>query len=69
MTKALIFNMQKFSIHDGPGIRTTIFFKGCPLKCLWCSNPESQDTSVAAPKLIQCNDEPDTPLTMNTPPY
>lgn len=38
MTKALIFNMQKFSIHDGPGIRTTIFFKGCPLKCLWCSN-------------------------------
>ena len=42
MTKALIFNMQKFSIHDGPGIRTTIFFKGCPLKCLWCSNPESQ---------------------------
>lgn len=46
MTKALIFNMQKFSIHDGPGIRTTIFFKGCPLKCLWCSNPESQDTSI-----------------------
>lgn len=46
MTKALIFNMQKFSIHDGPGIRTTVFFKGCPLKCLWCSNPESQDTSI-----------------------
>lgn len=40
--KANIFNIQKFSIHDGPGIRTTVFFKGCPLSCLWCSNPESQ---------------------------
>lgn len=37
-----IFNIQKFSIHDGPGIRTVVFFKGCPLKCPWCSNPESQ---------------------------
>ncbi len=41
--KGLIFNIQRFSVHDGPGIRTTVFFKGCPLKCLWCSNPESQD--------------------------
>lgn len=40
--KALVFNIQKFSIHDGPGIRTTVFFKGCPLRCQWCSNPESQ---------------------------
>ena len=39
MEKGLIFNIQKFSIHDGPGIRTTVFFKGCPLKCKWCSNP------------------------------
>ena len=39
--KACIFNIQRFSIHDGPGIRTTIFFKGCPLRCYWCSNPES----------------------------
>ncbi len=38
----LIFNIQKFSVHDGPGIRTTVFMKGCPLHCLWCSNPESQ---------------------------
>jgi pyruvate formate lyase activating enzyme len=38
----VIFNIQRFSVHDGPGIRTTVFMKGCPLKCLWCSNPESQ---------------------------
>lgn len=36
-----IFNIQRFSTHDGPGIRTTVFFKGCNLKCLWCHNPES----------------------------
>lgn len=38
----LVFNIQKFSVHDGPGIRTTLFFKGCPIRCLWCHNPESQ---------------------------
>ena len=38
----LIFDIQRFSIHDGPGIRTTVFLKGCPLNCLWCHNPESQ---------------------------
>ena len=37
-----IFNIQKFSLHDGPGIRTTVFFKGCNLRCSWCANPESQ---------------------------
>lgn len=42
--KAVIFNIQKFSIHDGPGIRTTVFFKGCHLKCKWCCNPESQSS-------------------------
>lgn len=42
MNTATIFNIQKMSIHDGPGIRTTVFFKGCPLRCIWCSNPESQ---------------------------
>lgn len=41
--KGLVFDIQRFSIHDGPGIRTTVFMKGCPLQCLWCSNPESQD--------------------------
>ncbi len=40
--KATIFNIQKFSVHDGRGIRTTIFFQGCPLNCWWCHNPESQ---------------------------
>ncbi|ENY99702.1 glycyl-radical enzyme activating protein family [Clostridium thermobutyricum] len=44
--KGIIFNIQKFSIHDGPGIRTTVFFKGCPLKCKWCSNPESQLNNI-----------------------
>lgn len=39
---ATILNIQRFSLHDGPGIRTTVFFKGCPLSCGWCSNPESQ---------------------------
>ena len=36
-----VFNIQSYSIHDGPGIRTTVFLKGCPLRCLWCANPES----------------------------
>ncbi|EGJ27982.1 glycyl-radical enzyme activating protein [Streptococcus porcinus] len=38
----IVFNIQHFSIHDGPGIRTTVFLKGCPLRCPWCANPESQ---------------------------
>jgi len=42
LIKGTIFDIKKFSIHDGPGIRTTIFFKGCPLSCWWCHNPESQ---------------------------
>jgi pyruvate formate lyase activating enzyme len=41
MQSGLIFNIQKYSVHDGPGIRTTVFLKGCPLCCVWCHNPES----------------------------
>ena len=44
--KWYVFNIQKFSIHDGPGIRTTVFLKGCPLRCKWCANPESQLSQV-----------------------
>ncbi|MBO1308178.1 glycyl-radical enzyme activating protein [Enterococcus sp. 669A] len=42
MTKGLVFNVQRYSVHDGGGIRTIIFLKGCPLRCPWCSNPESR---------------------------
>jgi glycyl-radical enzyme activating protein len=42
VTKGWVFNIQRYSIQDGPGIRTTVFLNGCPLRCLWCSNPESQ---------------------------
>ncbi|WP_296115210.1 glycyl-radical enzyme activating protein [uncultured Anaerococcus sp.] len=44
--KLIVFNIQKFSLQDGPGIRTTIFLKGCPLRCKWCSNPESQNPYI-----------------------
>lgn len=40
--KGTIFNIQRFSTHDGPGVRTVVFIKGCPLRCRWCQNPESQ---------------------------
>jgi pyruvate formate lyase activating enzyme len=42
MQKSVIYNIQRMSTEDGPGLRTTVFLKGCPLRCLWCSNPESQ---------------------------
>lgn len=41
--EGMVFDVQSFSLHDGPGIRTIIFLKGCPLKCLWCANPEGQN--------------------------
>lgn len=40
--EGLVFDIQRFCVHDGPGVRTTVFLKGCPLSCAWCSNPESQ---------------------------
>ena len=44
--KGRIFNIQRFSIHDGPGIRTIVFFKGCYMRCAWCCNPESQSYDI-----------------------
>jgi len=44
LTHVKIFNIQHFSLHDGPGIRTVVFFKGCPLNCAWCHNPESKNS-------------------------
>ncbi len=45
MAKGIIFDIKRYAIHDGPGIRTTIFLKGCPLRCQWCQNPEGQETN------------------------
>jgi pyruvate formate lyase activating enzyme len=47
VTTARVFDLQRFSVHDGPGIRTTVFLKGCPLRCRWCQNPEGLDRSIS----------------------
>ena len=53
-----VLNIQRFCTHDGPGIRTTVFLKGCPLHCLWCHNPESQaakrEVLYNAEKCVDC---------------
>lgn len=52
----IIFDIKRFAVHDGPGIRTTVFFKGCPLKCSWCHNPESIDpTPTHVSKTVKLN--------------
>ena len=60
----IIFNIQKFSVHDGPGIRTTVFMKGCPLSCRWCSNAESMnpkpEPGVIVERCTGCGDCVDT---------
>ena len=50
-TKGRIFDIQKFSIHDGDGIRTIVFLKGCVLRCRWCCNPESQEYTIQTMKV------------------
>jgi pyruvate formate lyase activating enzyme len=58
--KGLVFNIQRFSVNDGPGIRTTVFFKGCPLHCRWCHNPESiaqvQELVLRSDRCVRCGD-------------
>ena len=58
MRRGLVFNLQRFSLHDGPGIRTTVFLKGCALSCSWCHNPESQasepEIMVLEDRCIRC---------------
>jgi pyruvate formate lyase activating enzyme len=58
--RGMVFNIMRFSVHDGPGIRTTVFFKGCPLSCRWCHNPESQSRQPQVvyfeERCIRCGD-------------
>ena len=61
-TKGRIFDIQKFSIHDGDGIRTIVFLKGCVLRCRWCCNPESQEYEI---QTMMVQGKPKTKLTGN----
>ncbi len=60
MERGRVFNIQRFSVHDGPGIRTTVFLKGCPLSCLWCHNPEGgsfhPEIVVVENRCIECGE-------------
>jgi pyruvate formate lyase activating enzyme len=60
VASGLVFNVQRFSIHDGPGIRTTVFLKGCPLECWWCHNPEGlhrdKEVSYRTDRCIVCGE-------------
>lgn len=56
--RGMVFDIQRYSLHDGPGLRTNVFLKGCPLRCAWCANPESQqmqpELAYSAPNCIDC---------------
>jgi len=58
--RGMVFNIMRFALHDGPGIRTTVFLKGCPLSCWWCHNPESRSRNTEmvyfAERCIRCGD-------------
>ncbi len=60
MERGRVFNIQRFSVHDGPGIRTTVFLKGCPLSCTWCHNPEGgsfhPEIVVVESRCIECGE-------------
>ena len=54
----IIFDIKRFAVHDGPGIRTTVFLKGCPLRCAWCHNPESMSAAICeVPKTVRIGDK------------
>lgn len=57
MLSSPVFDLQRFSIHDGPGVRTTVFLRGCPLRCAWCQNPEGLERVEAkdgwAPEIMR----------------
>ena len=61
-TQGVVFNVQRMSMHDGPGVRTNVFLKGCPLRCGWCANPESQqmqpELMLRAGQCIDCGPRP-----------
>jgi pyruvate formate lyase activating enzyme len=60
-SSGIIFSIQRYSIYDGPGIRTTVFLKGCPLRCIWCQNPESHikspEIAIHKEKCMECFDK------------
>ena len=56
----VIFDVKHFAVHDGPGIRTTIFLKGCPLRCAWCHSPESK--SLRRPRVSAAQNSTSSPL-------
>ena len=59
MSNGIVFSIEEFSVYDGPGIRTTVFLKGCPLRCMWCHSPEGQKPTpemVRSPNgCLHCN--------------
>ena len=60
MQRGFVFNIQRFSVHDGPGIRSTVFLKGCPLSCVWCHNPEgiapAPEVALSPRRCIECGE-------------
>ena len=64
--KGIVFNIQKFSIHDGPGVRTTVFLKGCPLRCKWCSNRADHRLSEGMSPPLQMVLQPGVPAFQST---